>query len=127
MTDLVGKAASPASKKRALMYLTFWLNSVKMHADGAPFFLIGTHKDQIGSVEEHKAVDKIIKKELSLDWIGNLVSNEAEDLMFFPIDNSVGASRDLTIQHLRTKIDEAVKEDGYVQKQVPIKVSFLVL
>lgn len=47
-------------KKNALSYVTFWLNSIKLHADGAPILMVGTFLDmltpeEVATVEEEMA------------------------------------------------------------------------
>jgi hypothetical protein len=43
MTDLLKD-----SRDSSIDYMRFWLNSITLHASGAPIFLVGTHKDKLG-------------------------------------------------------------------------------
>ncbi|GBG35279.1 Ras-related protein Rab-27A, partial [Hondaea fermentalgiana] len=70
---------------QAVKYLSFWLNSIKLHASNAPIILVGTHYDQASNDEN--VVEEILVKNLSVDENENIVPNSAENLSFFPIDN----------------------------------------
>ncbi|KAJ3377737.1 hypothetical protein HDU84_008260, partial [Entophlyctis sp. JEL0112] len=47
LTDLCEPYATDDTVERCLKYLKFWLISVRMHAESAPIFLVGTHKDKL--------------------------------------------------------------------------------
>jgi GTPase SAR1 family protein len=115
MESLIG---SDAQREQALEFLTFWINSIRLHASEAPFLLVGTRKDTVSSPEQHKRIDEILSCDLQLDRICKLVSNVKEDLLFFPIDNTVGAQGDPTITELRSAIEQAVLDDGKVNIEV---------
>ncbi|GBG25598.1 Ras-related protein Rab-14 [Hondaea fermentalgiana] len=70
---------------QAVAYLSFWLNSVKLHAPTGPIILVGTHYDQV-SVDVNE-VEDILVEHLSVDENANIVTNSEENLSFFPIDN----------------------------------------
>ncbi|GBG35183.1 Ras-related protein Rab-27A, partial [Hondaea fermentalgiana] len=70
---------------QAVEYLSFWLNSIKLHASNAPIILVGTHYDE-ASVDVNE-VEDILVENLSVDANENIVPNSAKSLSFFPIDN----------------------------------------
>ncbi|GBG32823.1 F-box/WD repeat-containing protein 7 [Hondaea fermentalgiana] len=72
-------------QEKAVNYLFFWLNSVKLHAPTAPIILVGTHYDE-ASIDINE-VEEILVENLSVDENENIVTNPAGELSFFPIDN----------------------------------------
>ena len=69
--------------EEVLKYLRFWLYSLKMHAEQAPLFLIGTFLDKVQS----KDLNVINAHLVSLigDKFPQIVVNE--DLLFLPVSN----------------------------------------
>ncbi|GBG25738.1 F-box/WD repeat-containing protein 7 [Hondaea fermentalgiana] len=74
-----------SKQERAVEYLSFWLNSVKLRAPTAPIILVGTHYDE-ASVDLNE-VEEILIGQLSVDENENIVPNSRASLNFFPIDN----------------------------------------
>ncbi|GBG31361.1 Ras-related protein Rab-14, partial [Hondaea fermentalgiana] len=70
---------------QAVEYLSFWLNSIKLHAPTAPIILVGTHYDQ-ASIDVNE-VDDILVENLPVHENENIVPNSIASLSFFPIDN----------------------------------------
>ncbi|GBG32824.1 F-box/WD repeat-containing protein 7 [Hondaea fermentalgiana] len=70
---------------QAVEYLSFWLNSVKLHAPTAPIIVVGTHYDE--ALVDANEVEEILVENLSIDENENIVTNPAGELSFFPIDN----------------------------------------
>ncbi|KAJ3344389.1 hypothetical protein HDU83_005269 [Entophlyctis luteolus] len=60
LTDLCGPYATVDTVERCLKYLKFWLNSVRMHAESAPIFLVGTHKDKLPPNYELKTINDLL-------------------------------------------------------------------
>ena len=48
----------------AIAMLRYWLNSLAMHARGAPVLLVGTHKDDVPKSSEHVKISKILWEKL---------------------------------------------------------------
>jgi len=114
-------------REDAISYLRFWLKSIRMHANGAPFFLVGTHKDLYPAPRSHREINDILESVDFLDsgLLHHLCINEHDDLLFYPVDNTSSAA-DPTLQHLRECIDKFAREDRvegeeypYVEKRIP--------
>lgn len=125
MSRMAGPSADEESKEKCIELVQFWLRSIYMHAKGAPTFLVGTHKDVVSSVEDHRKINKMLSERLGFGSSAQVVVNEVkgsktESLWFFPIDNLRGVKGDPVIQRLREKIVESVKEEKYIQMAVPL-------
>ncbi|GBG24819.1 Rab family GTPase [Hondaea fermentalgiana] len=70
---------------QAVEYLSFWLNSIKLHAPAAPIILVGTHYDK--TAVDANEVEDILIEYLSVHENENIVPNSRASLSFFPIDN----------------------------------------
>eukprot|EP00511_Aplanochytrium_stocchinoi_P009560 CAMPEP_0204862744 /NCGR_PEP_ID=MMETSP1348-20121228/2781_1 /ASSEMBLY_ACC=CAM_ASM_000700 /TAXON_ID=215587 /ORGANISM="Aplanochytrium stocchinoi, Strain GSBS06" /LENGTH=995 /DNA_ID=CAMNT_0052012841 /DNA_START=266 /DNA_END=3253 /DNA_ORIENTATION=+ len=107
-------------KMDALSYLSFWLQSIKLHAPTAPVLLVGNFAAEVN--DERKSItqiDSILREELVKDKFPQLVLNddEEEELIYFPIDNK----EYLGIEKLRMKIENAVRHDASVFEEVPVR------
>jgi len=109
----------PDSGKDALSYLTFWANSINLHAPEAPLLLAATFCQSIEAKESlmhvHKVLAPILKK------TSQIVQNEKHSVAFFPIDN-----KDQTgIGYLRSVIENVLRQDNANAEEIP--VSWLLL
>ena len=99
-------------------YFKFWLNSVQMHASGAPVVLAGTYADVAlgGNIE---AMEKHIQKVVRASGGGSasIVKNAADQLSFFPIDNSSGTG----IKNLAATLSATADAQDYVHRLVSMR------
>ena len=94
-----------ASTKR----LQFWLESVCSHVPPkAPIFLVGTHRGEMTQICM-KTLNGHLKKHLWHLYCDELVINDVDELVFFPVENSKGEN-DAGVQILRTKIMSVAEE-----------------
>ena len=119
LTDMVDGESARTSE--AIEFLRFWLNSIKMHADGAPIILVGTHKDMISDDEDHRRIDELLADRLGLDDNKNIKYCEHARLCFFAVDNTV-RPEDKSVCRLREAIEKAVMDDvkGYIHEELPL-------
>ena len=83
--------------------LQFWLESVCSHVPPkAPIFLVGTHRGEMTKISI-KTLNGHLKKHLWGLYCDELVVNDVDQLVFFPVENSNGES-DAGVQILRLKI-----------------------
>ena len=115
-------------EKSTVEMVRYWLNSLALHARGAPILLVGTHKDKVKTYAEHQKISEILKKILGERLIEQVTpyAKEKEDgLWFYPIDNSMsGHGRaDPVVLLLREAIESAAKEDPeeYLERPIPIR------
>mmetsp|Transcript_54462 Transcript_54462/g.88213 ORF Transcript_54462/g.88213 Transcript_54462/m.88213 type:complete len:1184 (+) Transcript_54462:4197-7748(+) len=108
-----------------LGFLVFWLNTIAANAvdpsDGsvAPIVLVGTHKDVVGSAEQHQHISKLLILTFSNTSVWAYVHQfQKESLAFFPIDNSMG-SKDPVMLHVKEVVHKAVMAEKYIQEKVP--------
>ena len=89
--------------------LLVWFESVCGHVQPkTPIFLVGTHCEHIDKNHMQNLNGKL-KQILWTSYCDELVVNEDEDLIFFPVENSKGEN-DVGVQMLRIKIMAAAEE-----------------
>ena len=83
--------------------LKFWIESVCSHVPSkAPIFLIGTHKETVDK-KGIEIIDCQVRRNLWNSYCDELIINDVQGLVFFPVENSHGRS-DFGIQCLQKKI-----------------------
>ncbi|GBG32387.1 F-box/WD repeat-containing protein 7 [Hondaea fermentalgiana] len=104
-------------REKALEYLTFWLNSVKLHAPEAPVLLVGTHYDE-ASFDLHM-VEKILIDNMSVHKNEQIIPNSTSSLSFFPIDNmSDDPDR---AWHLRTAVEKTASRLEPISRKISLR------
>jgi len=89
--------------------LQFWLESVCSHVPPkAPIFLVGTHRGEMTQICM-ETLNGHLKKHLWDLYCDELVVNDVDELVFFPVENSNGEN-DAGVQILRTKIMSVAEE-----------------
>ncbi|GBG29118.1 Ras-related protein Rab-27A [Hondaea fermentalgiana] len=102
---------------KALRYLRFWLNSIKLHAPKAPILLVATHYDQASS--SLQAVERILQSLFRKLRGIKLVKNSGARLSFFPIDNmSPAANR---AADLRAAVEKAASKLEAVSQKISLR------
>ena len=89
--------------------LCFWLESIcSKAAPKTPIFLVGTHR---GNMENTclKSIDKYLRQNLLDCFDDELVRNEEDKLLYFPIENS-RRKNDSGVQNLQRKIISTAEE-----------------
>ena len=95
------KILKPETRSDSINFIRFWLNSIALYArsstdngkeesgKGSPIFLIGSHKDVVPEVEEHKNISDILTRTFGANIERqNIQRNEKEGICFFPMDNT---------------------------------------
>ena len=83
--------------------LQFWIESVCTHVPPkTPIFLVGTHSNHMDQ-NSMQTLSGHLNQILWTSYCDELVVNEDEDLIFFPVENSKGEN-DVGVQKLRIKI-----------------------
>eukprot|EP00924_Labyrinthula_sp_SR-Ha-C_P004318 snap_masked-scaffold_3-processed-gene-20.26-mRNA-1 protein AED:0.40 eAED:0.41 QI:0/-1/0/1/-1/1/1/0/1072 len=107
-------------------YLSFWIESILLHASGAPVFLVGTHLDLI---DEHGSQQKLadineelvsfLKQYSSLLKERNvsIVSNDEEGFCYFPLNNR----KFVGVHTLQLVIEREARLQQHVNAPVPIR------
>ena len=105
MSDFVPEEFKNLKAERLLV----WFESVCGHVQPkTPIFLVGTHCEHIDKNHMQNLNGKL-KQILWTSYCDELVVNEDEDLIFFPVENSKGEN-DVGVQMLRIKIMAAAEE-----------------
>ncbi|XP_020612349.1 uncharacterized protein LOC110050719 isoform X2 [Orbicella faveolata] len=105
--------------------LQFWLESVCSHVPPkTPIFLVGTHR---GDLDETcmQTLNGHIRKNLWDPYCDELVVNEVDKLIFFPVENSKGEN-DVGVQSLRIKI-MSVAEEREAARECDIPLTWITL
>ncbi|KAJ3376316.1 hypothetical protein HDU84_000378, partial [Entophlyctis sp. JEL0112] len=121
LTDLCEPYATVDTVERCLKYLKFWLNSVRMHAESAPIFLVGTHKDKLPPNYELKTINDLLLDRLEDIIFSDDIKQKEESggwTVFWAVDNSRGLN-DSTLFELRGAIVESIRSADYVTGDVP--------
>ena len=113
------KLADKALKADAVAYIKHWVNCIAFHAPGAPIVFVGTCKDMVNSKTEHHQPISDLLGVTFLPHHKIIVYNQINLLWFFPIDNTTSGG-DATIGELRQAIDKVVREQEYVDLEVPV-------
>ena len=97
------------------------LNSVKLHAPGAPIIMVGTRMDQLSNEKSDlKKVNQFLRDGLQIvDF--NIVENRTKELFFFPIDNMKKLSKEAL--NLRQIVLDAARGLDCVDRQVPLNLA----
>lgn len=114
--------------QRAAEMIRYWLNSLALHAKGAPILLVGTHKDQVKSSEEHQQISDVLLEILGdrlVEQVTPFAKEQEDGLWFYPIDNSLSGAQnpDPVVAELRQAIELVAKEDPeeYLERPIPIR------
>eukprot|EP00924_Labyrinthula_sp_SR-Ha-C_P015662 snap_masked-scaffold_4-processed-gene-6.22-mRNA-1 protein AED:0.45 eAED:0.47 QI:0/-1/0/1/-1/1/1/0/1048 len=124
-------------RRIAKEYLLFWLNSIKIHAPGAPIILVGTHFDIVRHTDDLDIIDDFLKHIL-LDEEENLKFNVVMNRTgyFVPLDNKhrdkplsdgeVSSERykraiGVNIEILRDMMEDIARKEPYVQQEIPLR------
>ena len=121
-----------------LLSLLLWLQAVSMYTGGAPVVLVGTHADLVRNLssdsmdEESKIpqsfydIDHMLAETLPRRGVcKNLLWNKEEDLMFYPVDNTLSDGKgkvDPNVKRLKVVIEDAAKRDplAYLNMTLPL-------
>ena len=99
--------------------LCFWLESIcNKAAPKTPIFLVGTHRGHMESTCL-KSIDKHLRQNLLDCFDDELVRNEEDKLLYFPIENSRGKN-DSGVQNLQRKIiSTAEQHKNTMGREIP--------
>ena len=83
--------------------LRFWLHSLSVHAKKAPVFLIGTHCED-STPDANQTADSAIQQLIKENQEVTFVPNKEGELLYFPVDNSLGKDNDKYLSGLRSQV-----------------------
>ena len=118
----MSKLIDPAQQSDCLTYIKHWLNAIALHAPEAPLVFVGTLKDLCPSkTQHHEPISSLIAEHFQ-DFLQHAVFNRRESLWFFPVDNTLSGTNqhDPTIEFLRSVIDKTVRQQDYVNLEIPV-------
>ncbi|XP_020612205.1 probable serine/threonine-protein kinase pats1 [Orbicella faveolata] len=93
----------------AIQRVQFWLESVCSHVPSkTPIFLVGTHRGDLNKNCMH-ILNGHLRKHLWDRYCDELVINDVDKLIFFPVENSKGEN-DVGVQSLRMKVMSVAEE-----------------
>lgn len=105
---------------RHIQRLQFWMESVCSHVPRrTPILLVGTHR---GNMDNNciKILDDHLKQFLWKKYCDELVTNDAEMLLFFPVENSLG-NMDNGIQALQREIISVADQNKEtIGREIPL-------
>ncbi|XP_068724953.1 uncharacterized protein [Montipora capricornis] len=105
---------------RHIQRLQFWMESVCSHVPrSTPILLVGTHRGNMDS-DCLKVLDDHLRRFLWKTYCDELVTNDAEMLLFFPVENSLG-NMDNGIEALQRKVvSVAEKNKKTIGREIPL-------
>jgi GTPase SAR1 family protein len=115
-------------RESCLKHLKFWVNSIVMHTSldevkqrTAPVAIVGTKKDVICNIEDHKYISNILEDTFYLNsaWNSLLSVHELNGLYFFPVNNVERSSLDDTVTQLLKVSQSFLEGASFVKKKVP--------
>ena len=107
-------------KNVGIQRLKFWIESVCSHVPPkALIFLVGTHKGTVDK-KDIEIIDFHLGRNLWNSHCDELIVNDVEGLVFFPVENSLGKS-DFGIQCLQKKVvDVAEHRKETIGRDIPL-------
>ena len=107
--------------KEAFAHLEHWLSTILTFVPNVPVILVGTHagKEGLRDTKKHEQISSCLERRFG-KWLERLVvvKNEAENLLYFPVELDVENSdpKDSNIRRLQKLIEETAAKD-VVQKE----------
>ena len=109
----------------AIQRLQFWLESICSHVPPkTPIFLVGTHRGDLDNICL-QILNGHCRKHLWDCYYDELVINDVDELIFFPVENSKGEN-DVGVQTLRLKI-MSVAEEREAARDCDIPLSWITI
>ena len=111
-------------REQAFSEMSFWINSIVMHTRNvmtnkiAPVFLVGTHKDMVSNISNHRRISELIIERFRYHAIWPSIQEE-DELCFYAVNNLLGLG-DNAILDLMIAIECAVKDADYVNAPRPL-------
>jgi serine/threonine protein kinase/GTPase SAR1 family protein len=144
MECVVGSKSTAETRQQCIRRLSFWLNSIYLHARGldeskqggfsvAPVILVGTHKDKVPDAKDHERIKQILDHEFNSSPIwshvvpfhGGTVSSGRGLLNFFPVDNKRkqrdGQPVDDVVREMQAAVQKSLEEEEYLKAKVPLQ------
>jgi serine/threonine protein kinase len=117
----------PSTQPSCLQDLSNWINIVTMCTRQgtvmAPVCLVGTRKDLVSSLREHKQISELLNDTFSKTYFAwpFIIENKRENLMFFPVDCSIyGTSSDCGIPSLLTAVESEIRTSPLLKVHSPL-------
>ena len=99
--------------------LQFWLESVCSHVPPkTPIFLVGTHRGDLDKICM-QILNGHLKKYLWNPYCDELVVNDVDELIFFPVENSKGEN-DVGVQSLRLRVMSVAEGEAARDYDIPL-------
>ena len=111
-------------RDESLSEMSFWINSIVMHTRDpkngkiAPMFLVGTHKDAVSSISNHKRISEFIEERFRRNAAWPYIQ-ENENFCFFPVKSIAGQSDD-DMMNMMTAIESVVRKADHVKEPRPL-------
>jgi GTPase SAR1 family protein len=144
MECMVGSKSTAETRQQCIRRLSFWLNSIYLHARGrdaskqegfsvAPVILVGTHKDTVPDPSDHESIKQILDREFDssplwrhvVPFHGGTVSSGRGLLNFFPVDNTRkqrdGQPVDDVVRAIQAAVQKSLEEEEYLKAKVPLQ------
>ena len=110
----------------AIERLQFWLESVCSHVPPkTPIFLVGTHTGDLDKICM-RILNGHFMKHLWDPYCDELVINDANELVFFPVENSKGEN-DVGVQSLQLTVMSVAAEERKTAKDCDIPLSWITI
>jgi GTPase SAR1 family protein len=134
--EWLAPSADIATKQRCIKFLSFWLNSIFLHARApvgyksgriAPILLIGSHKDKVRSPADHEAISTLLYDRFGsspvwssvVEFSEGTVSSGRGVMWFFPSMCGEGAV-DPMIEKIKANVQQTLANEEYLKCKVAL-------
>ena len=99
--------------ERTVAYLRFWLNSISIHSQDTPVFIVATHTDEV----EAAAYGEIEGKLEAITKDMHSIVRADDDSLVFKVDNKTAVG----IVDLRRALVKQLRQVAYAKRGIPLK------
>ena len=103
------------NSEKELESLTFWTDSLSIHAPEAPLAFVATRAGEV-SQEDVQQIDNMLADFCSDKQELNIMLNNRENLMFFPVENSLKVKNEKYLVPLKAEIHKVVTNENFSGK-----------
>mmetsp|Transcript_3937 Transcript_3937/g.4537 ORF Transcript_3937/g.4537 Transcript_3937/m.4537 type:complete len:971 (-) Transcript_3937:1477-4389(-) len=102
--------------EKCIGFIRFWIESIDLHAPDSRILIVGSFLDQVNGLTELRSINETFKSRSKFN-LSKVIRNDANQLVFFPVDNKNKKG----VTDLRVNVVQAIQKDETIQQLVSIK------